>query len=97
MALGLRTIVTLTYYEVLPGLDISPNLGLGWNFMGTAPDTPAFNNTAIDRGGDLTLGIGFTYLNNWTGGISYTNYIAPPGRDLYADRDFVSFNAEHTF
>ena len=97
MALGLRTVASVTYYETLPGLDVSPSLGLGWNFMGKSPDTDAFNNTGIDRGGDITIGIGGTYLNRWTGGIDYTNYIGPPGRDSNADRDFVSFNIERTF
>ncbi len=97
MALGLRTVASATYYQLLPGLDVSPNIGLGWNFMGKSPDTPAFNTTGIDRGGDITFGIAGTYLNKWTGGISYTRYIAPPQRDPYADRDFVSFNVERTF
>ena len=97
MALGLRTLASATYYEVLPGLDVSPNIGLGWNFMGKSPDTSAFNGTGIDRGGDLTVGVSTTYLNVWTGGIDYTYYIAPPGRDPFADRDFVSFNVERTF
>jgi hypothetical protein len=97
MALGLRTIASLTYYQVVPGLDVSPNIGLGWNFMGLAPDTLGFNNTGIDRGGDLTLGVSGTFLVDWTGGISYTRYIAPPGRDPDADRDFASINFERTF
>jgi hypothetical protein len=97
MALGFRTIGTATYYEVLPGLDVSPSIGLGWNFMGKSPDTAAFNNTGIDRGGDITFGVGATYLNKWIGGIKYTYYISPPGRDPYADRDFVSFNVQRTF
>ena len=97
MALGLRTIVSLTYYQVLPGLDLTPNIGLGWNFMGLAPDTQGFNNTGIDRGGDITFALSGAFLVNWTGGIAYTRYIAPPGRDPYADRDFASFNIERTF
>lgn len=97
MAFGLRTLFTADYFHVLPGLDLNVPVGLGWNFMGYAPDTPAFNNTGIDRGGDLTVGLSFTYHNVWTGGISYTRYIAPPQRDPYADRDFVEFNVERTF
>ena len=97
MALGLRTVSSVTYYSVLPGLDVTPNIGLGYNFMGKAPDTAAFNNTGIDRGGDITLGVSFLYLSKWSGGLSYTRYIAPPGRDLYADRDFLAFNVERTF
>ncbi len=97
MALGLRVVGNATYFQVVPGLDISPNIGLGYNFMGKSPDTNAFNGTGIDRGGDLTLGISGTYLNKWTGGISYTRYIAPAQRDPFADRDFVAFNVERTF
>jgi hypothetical protein len=97
MALGLRVVGSATYYEVLPGLDLGPSIGLGWNFMGRSPDTLAFNETGIDRGGDLTFGISGTYLNVWTGGISYTTYIAPPERAATADRQFVSFNVERTF
>ncbi len=97
MAFGIRTVASASYFQVFPGLDVTPNIGLGWNFMGEAPDTLAFNGTAIDRGGDLTMGISGVYLNKWTGGISYTRYIAPPQRDPSADRDFVSFNVERTF
>lgn len=97
MALGVRSIFTLTYYEVLPGLDVNPNLAVGWNFMGLAPDTLGFNTTGIDRGGDLTVGISAIYLAKWRGGISYTRFISPPGRDPYADRDFAAFNIERTF
>lgn len=97
MALGLRSVASVEYYQVLPGLDLVPSIGLGWNFMGKAPDTLAFNDTGIDRGGDLTLGLTALYLANWQGGLSYTNYIAPPGRNPYADRDFVAFNIERTF
>jgi hypothetical protein len=97
MALGLRAIASLTYYEVLPGLDLTPNIGLGWNFMGLAPDTQGFNDTGIDRGGDITVALSAAFLVNWTGGIAYTRYIAPAGRDPYADRDFASFNIERTF
>ena len=97
MALGFRAVGQFTEYEVLPGLDLTPNMGLGWNFMGLAPDTLGFNNTGIDRGGDLTIGLSFLYLAKWSGGVSYTNYIAPPSRNPYADRDFVGFNVERTF
>jgi hypothetical protein len=97
MALGLRTLFTANYFHVLPGLDVNIPIGLGWNFMGHAPDTPGFNNTGIDRGGDLTVGVSFTYHNVWTGGVSYTRYIAPPQRNPYADRDFVQANVERTF
>ncbi len=97
MALGFRTLFTADYFHVLPGLDIGVPIGLGYNFMGLAPDTQGFNNTGIDRGGDLTIGLTGTYRNVWTGGVSYTRYISPAARDPYADRDFVQFNVERSF
>jgi len=97
MAFGLRSIFAADYYEILPGLDLTPSVGIGWNFMGLSPDSTGFNNTGIDRGGDITFSVGATFRNLWTGSISYTRYIAPPGRDLYADRDFAAFNVERTF
>lgn len=97
MALGLRTVGTLNYYQVLPGVDLNPNLGIGWNFMGMAPDTTAFNNTGIDRGGDITIALQAIYKSVWNANVGYTRYIAPPGRDPYADRDYAFFNVQHTF
>jgi hypothetical protein len=40
MALGFHALGQLTYCEALPGLQLNPYIGLGWNFMGLAPDTP---------------------------------------------------------
>lgn len=97
MALGFRTLAIVNYYQVLPGIDINPSVGFGWNFMGLAPDTPAFNDTGIDRGGDITIGLQAVYKNTWTGNIGYTNYISPPGRDPLADRDYAFFNVQRTF
>ncbi len=97
MALGFRSSFTADYFHVLPGLDVGVPVSLGWNFMGLAPDTQGFNITGIDRGGDVTIGLTGTYHNVWTGGVSYTRYIAPPGRDVFADRDFVQFNVERSF
>ncbi len=97
MALGFRAVASVEYYQVLPGFDVEPSIGLGYNFMGLAPDTAAFNGTGIDRGGDITFGVTGLYLANWEAAVTYTNYIAPPGRNQYADRDFVAFNIERTF
>jgi hypothetical protein len=97
MALGFRTLFTADYFHVLPALDLAVPVGLGWDFMGLAPDTAGFNNYGIDRGGDLTIGLNATYNTVWTAGISYTRFIAPPARNAYADRDFAEFNIERTF
>lgn len=97
MAVGLRTLAIANYYQVLPGIDVNPSVGLGWNFMGKAPDTLAFNDTGIDRGGDITFALQGVYKNQWTANVGYTRYISPPGRDPLADRDFAFFNLNRTF
>jgi hypothetical protein len=97
MGLGGRILATLNYYEVLPGLNVNPSIGFGWNFMGKAPDTVVFNNSTADRAGDITFGMSLSYLAVWTGGISYTRYIGSPELTTLSDRDFVQFNVERTF
>ena len=95
-ALGMRAVLTPTWYQVLPALDLNAPLGLGWNFIGNAPTDPDFNGGA-NRAGDVSLGLSATYRIVWTAGISYTRYMGPPSRNYLADRDFVSFVVQRTF
>jgi hypothetical protein len=96
-AAGLRTVFSPTYFQVLPGLDISVPIGLGWNFMGRAPTTSTFNSTGADRGGDISIGITGTLDAVWQGGLSYTRYIGPPNRNGLTDRDFASLTIQRSF
>ena len=96
-AVGLRTVFSPAYFQVLPGLDINLPIGLGWNFLGRAPTTSTFNNTGADRGGDINIGISGTYNAVWQGTLSYTRFIGPPSRNAFADRDFVSASIAYSF
>lgn len=95
-ALGFRGIWEPTYYQVVPGIDISVPFGFGYNFSGRSPVTAGFNGGA-DKGGDASVGITVTYNSVWKGGITYTNYFGSPNWQTLEDRDFVSFNINRTF
>jgi hypothetical protein len=107
-ALGLRFVFTPTYRQVLPGLDLGVPLGLGYNPQGRSSVVPAFNNSGADKGGDVSLGLNFTYLNTWKANLRYTHYFGSEGTFLddtnarsfdmnLKDRDFVSIAISRTF
>jgi hypothetical protein len=96
-SLGLRTVFSASYFQVLPGLDVSVPIGLGVNFLGRSPTTSTFNNTGADRGGDVSIGVSGTYKAVWQGGLSYTHFVGPATRNAFADRDFLSANVQYSF
>jgi hypothetical protein len=59
-ATALRMVLTPTYRQVLPGLDLSPSIGVGYTAgRSSALGSPAFG---VDKGGDFNLGLGAVYL-----------------------------------
>jgi hypothetical protein len=107
-AWGLRFVFTPTYRQVLPGLDLGIPLGLGYNPQGRSSVIAAFNNSGADEGGDMSMGLNFTYLNAWKANLRYTHYFGSAGNFLddtnarsfdmnLKDRDFVSIAISRTF
>jgi hypothetical protein len=107
-AWGLRFVFTPTYRQVLPGIDLGVPLGLGYNPQGRSSVVPAFNNSGADKGGDMSVGLNFTYLNAWKVNLRYTHYYGSEGTFLddtnarsfdmnLKDRDFVSIAVSRTF
>lgn len=107
-AWGFRFVFTPTYRQVLSGLDLKIPLGLGYNPQGRSSVVPAFNNSGADKGGDVSAGLNFTYLNVWDVGLRYTSYFGDAGPFLdqtnarsfdmnLKDRDFVSIAISRTF
>lgn len=101
-----RVALEPTYYQVLPGLDISVPLGLGYTPKGRS----WASNFGAHRAGDFTFGIKGDYLKSWRFGLSYTHYFGPEGtiydgsanytatyKQWMKDRNFLSFNVQHTF
>lgn len=101
-----RGVFEPVYRRVVPGLDLSVPVGLGYAPKGSrsralGPGTP-------EGGGDLSLGLNGTYLNTWIMSLSFTHYVGKGqpvadanGNLTYAqslkDRDFLAFSIRRTF
>jgi hypothetical protein len=89
---------------VLPGVDFSVPVGVGYGLIGNSSVVGAFlgKNT-----GDLSIGLNGSYLDVWRFGLNLTHYFGPAGpfienghrsfKQSSVDRDFVSFNLRRTF
>lgn len=111
-AWGLRFIFEPAYFQVLPGLDITVPIGVGYNPSGRSSTMLKFNRATIDHGGDFSIGVNGKYQNAWKIALNYTKYIGSedafltpnsgPGAVLaykqsLKDRDFISFSIQNTF
>lgn len=104
-AVAIRVVLTPTYRQMLPGLDVSVPIGLGYVPGGSRnPISPGPGNGS----GNVTLGVNAVYENAWQFNVSYTNYFGPAGsfttnqgqytyRQSLKDRDFVSLSVRRTF
>ena len=106
-AVGLRAVFMPTYYQALPGMDLTVPIGLGYNPWGRSSVITLFNG-GTSKGGDLSAGLNFEYQQTWKGGVNYTHYLGRAGGVLNAsgdysfeqslkDRDFVSLSVQRTF
>ena len=100
------------YFQVLPGLDLSIPLGLGYNFGGRSAAVINFAGGA-SKAGDVSIGIKGKYQNVWNFALNYTAFFgkentltvtdpSTPTRMLsygqsLKDRNYVSFTASRTF
>lgn len=106
-AWGLRFIFEPQYFQVLPSLDISVPIGVGYNPKGNSSVVTQFNG-GVDNGGDFSIGVKGTYEQVWKFGINYINFFGSRGGALgndanftfkqsLADRDFVTLTVQRTF
>jgi hypothetical protein len=111
-AAALRMIFEPQYFQVLPGLDLSVPLGLGYNFAGRSGAVVAFAG-GTSKAGDVSIGVKGKYQNTWNFGLTYTAYIGeeatfttpltgPTDRVLsfgqsLKDRNYLSFTVSRTF
>jgi hypothetical protein len=110
-AAAFRMIFEPQYFQVLPGLDLSIPIGLGYNFGGRSSAIFNFAGGA-SKAGDLSVGIKGKY-REWNVGLNYTAFFgeentftitdpSTPTRMLSfgqtnADRNYLSFNVSRTF
>lgn len=112
-AWGFRGVFEPAYYQVLPGLDITVPIGLGYNPSGKSSVGGTF---FVDRGGDVSIGINGDYQKVWKLSVKYTHFLGTenvssipsglpsPASPLMSsfgqtlkDRDFLSLSAQYTF
>jgi hypothetical protein len=80
-AVGLRTIYAPSYRQVMPGLDLTPSLGLGYTFGASSAVGPGFG---VDKGGDVNLGLAGVYLGVWNLSLNYVHYLGTAAPTLDA-------------
>jgi hypothetical protein len=69
-AAALRTVFEPQFYQVLPRVDITIPVGIGWNFLGLSQTDPAMNRGT----GDVDFGVSATIDQAWKAAITYTHY-----------------------
>jgi hypothetical protein len=62
------------YFQVLPGLDLSVPIGLGYNFGGRSSAISNFAGGASNAG-DYSIGLKGTYQNAWNVALNCTDYL----------------------
>lgn len=96
-AFGGRLVFTPTYYRIAPGLDMDVPIGVGYSPRARSPLDNKFNMGGAHKGGDFSIGMGFTYRNTWKAGLGYTTYFGKVGDgQAFRDRDFVSLFVQTT-
>jgi hypothetical protein len=72
-AWALRMLFEPQYFQVMPGLDLSVPVGLGYNFGGRSSAIFNFAGGA-SKAGDYTVGLKGTYQSDWKLALTYTDY-----------------------
>jgi len=104
-AWGFRMVYEPKYRQVLPGLDLSVPVGFAYFPKGASS---VIGNFGPDKGGDMSIGLGATYLDAWRCRLSYTHFYGSEkgfkdedGNNSFkqssGDRDFISFFITRTF
>ncbi|MES2944501.1 MAG: DUF1302 domain-containing protein [Pseudomonadota bacterium] len=104
-ATGMRMVYSPTYRQVLPGLDLTPSIGLGYTWGKSSALGAGFG---VDKGGDLNIGLAGVYLGRWNVNLNYVHFLGPEGgannnagnaqfKQALKDRNFISLSLRTTF
>ncbi len=98
-AAAFRAIFTPTYFQVAPGLDLSPSVNFGWALRGNSMiDGGALPfGGSPNHGGDMVLSLGAVYRNNYNFNVSWINYMGHAATQPFLDRDYIRFNMQTSF
>lgn len=90
---SIRAVFEPHYFEVLPNLDISLPLGIGYGLAGQSK----LYFGPVAGAGDFEVGISGTYRSVWKADLKFTGFIGSPSRQVFADRDFILLSLERSF
>jgi len=94
-AYGLRFVLEPAYYQVLPKVDLTVPIVLGYNPRGKSSSDAKFNGGA-DQGGDVGVGLTVTHMVVWKYTLNYTNYFGHEESQTLKDRNFIAFSVSRT-
>jgi hypothetical protein len=92
-ALAGRAVFTPQYFQVLPGLDVSVPIGLGYTPIGRS----SIDAATYQGAGDVTLSAAATYRQVWQTALAFTHFIGGATAQRLADRDLVSISFGRSF
>ncbi|HEY8905939.1 MAG TPA: DUF1302 domain-containing protein [Rhodoferax sp.] len=75
-AFAFRMLFEPQYFQVLPGLDLSVPVGLGYNFGGRSSAVANFAG-GTSNAGDYSIGIKGKYQNAWNFALTYSDFFGP--------------------
>lgn len=85
-AVATRMVFSPSYRQVLPGLDLSPTIGIGYAKGKSSAVGPGFG---VDGGGDISLGLNAVYLGSWNLGVNYVHFLGKAAPTLDANNNAV--------
>ncbi|USX13397.1 DUF1302 domain-containing protein [Oxalobacteraceae bacterium OTU3CAMAD1] len=111
-ASGLRLLFTPEYYQVLPGIDLSVPVGVGYALSGRSSTGLRFAGGA-EHGGDVSVGATFDYRKQFKFGLNLVHFFGAQGtfikpnvppqltilqyQQTSKDRSFIAFSLQSTF
>lgn len=104
-AWAVRMLYAPSYRQALPGLDLTPTIGVGYTNGRSSAVGPAFGP---NQGGDLSVGLAAVYLGQWNMGLNLVHYFGKAGTTLDAnnntqflqalkDRNYLTLSLRTTF
>lgn len=93
VAASLHATFAPQYFQVLPQLDLSVPIGIGWNIAGTS----SVLADQVAGTGQADIGLDLTWRVVWILGAAYTRFFGSPARQPLADRDFLALSISRTF
>jgi hypothetical protein len=88
-----RALFEPSYFEVMPDLNLTLDIGVGLRLAGYSRPTEYGDNSTRD----VELGVTATYRVLWTASLVYSHFLGSPNNQPLADRDFVTLRIQRSF